>query len=90
MEARSTPGGPPAAAAQKPAKAETTYVILEQLSESGSYSRVGTFTAASSDAAKRKAGEATEGGTYIAVPERSFVPTKVTVETKKTVTLGGA
>jgi hypothetical protein len=65
----------------------TKYVILEELPD-GRYASVETVTATSATAAIRKAAENAGAGTYVAIPERSFTPTKVTVETKQTVKLG--
>jgi hypothetical protein len=64
----------------------TTYVVLEAVEDS--YSRIGNYTATSATAAIRKVAEEAGPGTYVAIPERSFAPTKVTVETKQTVKVG--
>jgi cell division septation protein DedD len=71
----------------------TSYVILEErVQRDGpggtTYEPVETVTATSAVAAIRKAAENAGAGTYVAIPERSFTPTKVTVETKQTVRLG--
>jgi hypothetical protein len=67
----------------------TSYVVLEQDSESSDrFLVVTTITASSVAAALRKVGNEGGPGSYVAVPSRSFVPTKVTVETTKTVKLG--
>lgn len=61
----------------------TRYVVLRQ-DESGYWREAGPHTdAVSAEAAVRKA-VTDKGGTFVAVPVRSFAPITVEVETKRT------
>jgi hypothetical protein len=77
----------PPAPKKKPA---TRYVILEVNTGEGgkidNLKHVDDVEAASATSAIR--GSIKTPGIYIAIPERSFRPVKVTVETKQTVKLG--
>jgi hypothetical protein len=79
----------------------TSYICLRQ-NESQSNSVSGSLRpgdwhqigpaveAISAEAAIRKAVDGDSGGTYVAVPLRSWAPTTVTVETKRTVKIAEA
>lgn len=67
------------------ARTKTTYVVLS-LDESGFYKTFATLEANSAPEAIRLSAKL--AGTYVAVPERSFVPTKVTIETQTVVKVG--
>lgn len=64
---------------------ETAYVVLIGNVEDESLSILASTSAVSADAAVRNVAAA--DGTYFAIPERSFKPVKVKVETKRVVTL---
>jgi len=74
----------------------TAYVVLQQRKSepnSSSASAGGWFIvgppveSVSAEAAIRKAVDGDKGGTYVAVPVRSWAPVTVTVETKRTLKL---
>lgn len=57
----------------------TEYLVLGR-EVGGSWQEFGRVTATSATQAQRKTAEAEEGGTYVAVPSRSFNPVTFTVE----------
>lgn len=69
----------------------TAYVVLQRRQENADldpvYVQVGApYEAVSAEAAVRKAlGDSDKGGTFVAVPLRSFSEQVVSVETKRTV-----
>jgi hypothetical protein len=73
----------------------TSYIVLCQSSGDPDIEReLGNWTVAgppveavSAEAAIRKAVDGDKGGTYVAVPIRSWAPVTVTVETKRTLKL---
>lgn len=66
--------------------AATSYVVLREDDQLGGYAFHSNVEAGSAESAIRKA--ALEEGTYVAVPARSFQPTKVKVETQTVLRLG--
>jgi len=93
----STPAPAPAPA-KKTAKL-TAYRVLKfpekpsQNSASGvtqGYKDAGEVNAASAAAAVRRIAETAGAGTYVAVPESSWKPVSVTVETQTVIKLGGS
>jgi hypothetical protein len=75
---------------QETAKAGTRYVILVQTKDDeNGWRQAGACIATSADAAVKQAATATSAAaTYVAVPERSWKPVKVTVSQETRVTLG--
>jgi hypothetical protein len=73
-----------------PQEKGTTYIVLkwesESVVEAVTYTAVDEATATSANDAIRQVAQHT--GPYVAIPARSWKPTKVTVETKQTVRLG--
>lgn len=70
----------------------TAYVVLHQRDvaeqNSGGWFVIGPpVECVSAEAAIRKAVDGDKGGTYVAVPVRSWAPVTVTVETKRTLKL---
>jgi hypothetical protein len=71
----------------------TDYVILEQIGDAAhppatDWAEFARETARSDSQAIRRALEGnTDGGTFVAIPARSFKPVKVTAETKTTLKL---
>lgn len=78
-----------------PARTKTTYHVLQEITVDGNvanYAPVAANIEANSTAHALRvwadAADQAHDGTYIAIPARSFKPTKVTFATQKTVTLG--
>jgi hypothetical protein len=71
----------------------TSYVCLKKLpgvkDEAPRWIQGVTIDAVSAEAAVRKTVDGEQGGTYVAVPLRSFQEMTVTVETKRTLKLVG-
>jgi uncharacterized protein (DUF2384 family) len=80
----------PQADIQKTAGKGTKYVVLLEHAEPGGWEVINDGIAAASATAAIKAviGPTDSAKRYVAVPERSWKPVKVTVETKQTVKLG--
>jgi hypothetical protein len=68
--------------------ASTTYVVLTREGDGERWIHAGNISASSSEAAVREAAARNGGGSYVAIPARSFKPTVVKVETKQVVSLG--
>ena len=89
----STDPGPPTAAKPKPEPAGTLYVILEERGGNDGYwveadqRRARSATEAIRDTI---AGGDTAAGRYVAIPERSFQPVRVKVETVQRIKLEDA
>lgn len=72
---------------EQPTKSETEYVILEFVPP-GSWDEFGRGTGRDSHAAIKAALETNPtGGTFVAIPARSWKPVKVTTKTETTLVL---
>ena len=87
----STDPNPPAAAKQKTEPAGTRYIVLEERDGNG-WADVGAVYARSATEAIRAAivNYTTTADRYVAIPERSFQPVRVKVETVQRIKLEDA
>jgi hypothetical protein len=85
----SVPDPPPAEPEPKAAKQDTAYLVLSKDADKDWWIAAGTYNAASSKAAvsAHVKAKGSTVGTFVAVPERSWHPLTLKVETQPKITL---